>query len=192
VLILLAAPGCSKLKRTDLQPLDQSGMWYEKVQELKGLGITDAEVAEVLILKQTGISDAGCVELFRQARAENHPFADASVIAELTRARVAEPVILQLGQMKQLPAWAGEAVTLRLTGLSDQVPLAVGRRRAAGQAVLSSPVIAKLKNVEMTEPQILDYINRGMSDAQAEQIIAAKRRAAGSTGFIRQRGRRPR
>src|SRR5258708_38701410 len=96
------------------------------------------------------------------------------------------------GNVKRLPPGPGKAVPFGLTGLSDQVLLAVARRRAAGQAVLSSPVIAKLKNVEMTEPQILDYINRGMSDAQAEQIIAAKRRAAGSTGFIRQRGRRPR
>ncbi|HYL09981.1 MAG TPA: hypothetical protein VEU31_04530 [Candidatus Acidoferrales bacterium] len=189
---LLAVPGCKRLKSTNTQPLDQAGIWYEKVQELKGLEITDLEVAEIIRLKQAGISDAGCVELLSQARVQNRPFTDAASIGELARAGVAEPTILRLGQMKQLPGWAGEAVTIRLTGLSDRVILAVAQRRVAGKTVLSGPVIAKLKNVEMTEAQILDDINRGMPDAQAEQIIAAKRRAANTTGFVRIRGRKPR
>ncbi len=190
VLALPALSGCKRLRGTDTHPLDQTGMWYEKIQELKGLGITDAEVAEIVRLKQAGISDAACVELLSQARVQNHPLTDAEAIGELARAGLTEPTILQLGQMKQLPGWAGEAVTIRLTGLSDQVILAVARRRVAGKTVLSGPVIAKLKNVEMTEAQILDYINRGTSDAEAEQIIRAKRRTP--IGFSRVRGRKPR
>ena len=190
LLVLLALPGCKRLKGTDTQPLDKTGMWYEKIQELKGLEITDAEMAEIIRLKQAGISDAACVEFLSQARVQQHPFTDADAIADLARAGVAEPTILQLGQMKQLPAWAGEAVTIRLTGLSDHVLLAVARRRVTGEPVLSGQVIAKLKNVEMTEAQILDFINRGTTDAQAEQIVTSKRRTP--VGFTRVHGRRRR
>src|SRR5260370_9963958 len=90
-LVLLAVPGCNMFKHADVQPLDQSGMWYEQVTELKKLGITDAEVPEIVTLKSAGISDVGCVELFRQARDQNRPFTDASLIAELALAGVAEP-----------------------------------------------------------------------------------------------------
>ncbi len=191
-LALLVLSGCRQLHRTDTRTLDQTGMWYEKIEELKGLDITDSEVAGVVRLKQAGISDGTCVDLVSQARAQKSTLTDADAVIELFKAGVAEPTILQLGQMKQLPGWAGEAVAIRLTGLSDQVLLAVARRRAAGKPVLSGPVIAKLKNVEVTEAQILEYINRGTTDARAEQIVAAKRRAAGSTAFVRVRGRKPR
>ncbi|HLP99797.1 MAG TPA: hypothetical protein VK156_01640 [Candidatus Limnocylindria bacterium] len=191
VVVALVLPGCKRLRGPDTQPLDQAGIWYEKVQELKGLEVSESEVAEIVRLKQAGVSDATCVDLVSQARVQKRPFADADAVLDLFKAGVAEPTILQLGQMKQLPGWAGEAVAIRLTGLSDKVLLAVARRRAAGQTVLSGPVIAKLKNVELTEAQILDHVNRGTTDAQAEQIVAAKRRAAGSTGFVRIHGRKP-
>jgi len=172
VVVALVLPSCKRLRGPDAQPLDQAGIWYEKVQELKGLEVSESEIAEIVRLKQAGVSDATCVDLVTQARVQKRPFADADAVLDLFRAGVAEPTILQLGQMKQLPGWAGEAVAIRLTGLSDKVLLAVARRRAAGQTVLSGPVIAKLKNVELTEAQILDHINRGTTDAQAEQILS--------------------
>jgi hypothetical protein len=46
----------------------------------------------------------------------------------------------------------------------------------------------------MSEKQILEIIDRGMSDQQAENFIAQREanRNHSNTGFVRVRGRRPR
>jgi hypothetical protein len=85
---------------------------------------------------------------------------------------------------------AGEAQIMKLAGLSDEVILALARRRNAGQPALSSAKAAALRNVQLTNAQILDAVNRGTTDAQADAIIAQRTRAAKT--FIRQRGTRRR
>jgi hypothetical protein len=83
---------------------------------------------------------------------------------------------------------AGEAEVMKLAGLSDDVILALATRRSTGQPALSSAKAAELRNVQLTNAEILEDVNRGYTDAQADAIIAAKNRAA--KGFIRQTGRR--
>ena len=51
---------------------------------------------------------------------------------------------------------------------------------------------SKLKNTGLTEQQILQRINQGMTDEQAEKEIAARKRASNQTGFVRIHGRKPR
>jgi hypothetical protein len=86
--------------------------------------------------------------------------------------------------------WAGEAQAIRLAGLSDRTLLAVARRRAAGQPVLSGPLLARLKNAEFSEAEIVDLIERGTTDEQAQMILAARQRAAGGSSFVRYHRRR--
>ena len=165
-------------------------MWYRSIEELRGLRVTDAEVAELAKAREAGLSDAACIELVRIARQRNQPFASGNAIVELRRTAVSEPTIVELARLNQLGPWVGEAQAMRLAGLSDQTLLSVARRRAAGQAVLSGPFIAQLKNAGLSEAEILELIARGTTDAQAEAMLAARQRAAGSTGFVRYPRRR--
>jgi len=49
-----------------------------------------------------------------------------------------------------------------------------------------------LKNTAMSEKQILEIVNEGLSDQQAETLIAQREaiRNHSNTGFVRVRGRR--
>src|SRR5712692_78673 len=191
--LALAAPGCKKLHPTDTQPLDQAGMWFRSIEELRGLQITDAEVAELAKARQAGISDSTCVQLVRIARGRGQWFGSGDAVAALRRVEVSEPTILELARMNQFGLWVGEAQAMRLAGLSDKVLLAVARRRAAGQPAPSGASLAQLKNTEMSEADILSLIDSGATDEQARQVAASRARAASAAHFVRQpHGRRRR
>jgi len=191
-LALLFVPACKKVRRADTRALDQAGMWFNKIEELRQMEITDAEVAELAKVRQSGVSDAGCLELMHLARARKQPFATGDAIANLRRVDVSEATILELARLDQLGLWVGEAQAMRLAGFSDQVILAVARRRAAGKPVLSGPSLTQLKNAGWSEADLLSFIGRGTTDEQAAQMVAAHQRAITPSGFVRQRGRRPR
>jgi len=190
VLIALLAPGCKRLHRTDTRPLDQAGMWFGSIQELRALEVTDAEVAELAKARQAGISDAACVELARIARGRKLPFSDGDAVAGLRQAGLGEPTVLALARSGQLGLWAGEAQAMHLAGLSDQILLAVARGRAAGQAVPSGSSLARLKDAGMGEAEMLDLIQRGTTEQQAQEMLEAHRRATSSAGFVRYHRRR--
>lgn len=192
VLALLLVPACKRAQRTDTRPLDQAGMWFNSVEELRQMEITGAEVAELAKARQSGLSDAGCLELMRMARGRKQPFASGDAIVNLRRVDVSEATILELARLDQLGLWVGEAQAMRLAGFSDHVLLAIARRRAAGQTVLSGPSLMQLKNAGLSEADVLGLIARGTTDEQAAQMVAAHRRAITPSGFVRQRGRRPR
>ena len=186
----MSLPGCKQLHPTDTRPLDKAGMWYASIQELRELDVTDAEIAELAKTRQAGVSDPACIELVRIARMHKQPFASGDAIVSLRRAGVSEATILELARLNQLGPWVGEAQAMRLTGLSDQTLLAVARRRAAAQPVLSGPLIAQLKNAGLSEAEIRELIERGTTDAQAQAMLAAHERAASSSGFVRYHRRR--
>ncbi len=186
LLVLSLAPGCDRIYRTDTRPLDQAGMWYRSVEDLRALNITDAEVAELTKVRQAGVTDATCIELIRIARSRKQSFSSGDAVAGLRRAGMSEDSLLELARLNQFGLWVGEAQAMRLMGLSDQVVLAVARRRAAGRAVLSGGAIGQLKNVGLRDGEILALIERGATDAQARGIVAARHRAATPAGFVRQ------
>jgi hypothetical protein len=193
VCILLAASslaGCQKLHRTDMTPLVQAGMYFNNVEQLRQLGVSDGEVAQLVAMRQAGVTDETCIELFRIAHMRQQLFTDGQAVAGLRGAGLAENSALELARLNQLGLWSGEAQALRLSGLSDQVILAIARRRAAAQPVLSAAKVAELKNASLSEAQILADINSGISDEQADRIIAERDYAAGGHSFVRQRRRR--
>jgi len=49
------------------------------------------------------------------------------------------------------------------------------QRRLQGQATIGTPQIARLKNIGLSEKQILDKIKSGMTDAQADREVANSR-----------------
>jgi hypothetical protein len=193
-LFLFRVSGCDKHLLTDYRPLDQAGMWSSNVEQLKKLNTSDLEVAQLVKLKQAGISDDACVTLVTGAHQRQHLFTSADSAINLTRAGYTEPVILEIAKTDQLDTISGDAVMLRLVGLSESAVDWILHRRLKGQPTMSSAEIGRLKNTGLTEKQILERIKQGMTDAQADKEAALREatRNHANTGFVRTHGRRSR
>jgi hypothetical protein len=192
--LLFRVSGCDKHPLTDYRPLDQAGMWSSNVEQLKKLNTSDLEVAQLVKLKQAGISDDACVTLVTGAHLRQHLFTSADSTINLMRAGYTEPVILEIAKTDQLDTISGDAVMLRLVGLSESAVDWILHRRLKGQPTMSSAEIGRLKNTGLTEKQILERIKQGMTDAQADKEAALREatRNHANTGFVRTRGRRSR
>lgn len=190
LLAALGLGGCKRLHHTDLTPLDQAGMWSSSVDTLRQFQVNDAEVRQLALARQGGLSDDACVSLVRIAHGRQGAFTDGQAVAGLFGAGLAEDSILELARLNQLGLWAGEAEAMRLANLSDQVILTVARRRAAGEPVLSSAKVADLRNAGLSDKEIIQDIENGTTDEEADAIIARKNYAAGGHSFVPNRGRR--
>lgn len=190
----LFAVGCKQHLLTDYRPLDQSGMWSSGLEQLKTLNTSDSEVAQLVKVKQARLSDDACVALVAAAHDRKHPFTSGDATANLASAGYSEDQILEIARADQLDAISGDAVALRLIGLSDGFVQFVLKRRLQGHPTLGTPQIARLKNTGLSETQILDKIKAGMTDAQADREVAAREAARNhaGTGFVRVRGRKAR
>jgi hypothetical protein len=192
LVLLLRTSGCDQHPLTDYRPLDQAGMWSSSSEQLKKLNTSDNEVAQLVKLKQAGITDDGCVTLVADAHRHQHPFASADPAINLVQAGYAEPLILEIAKTDQLDTISGDAVMLKLVGLSDSAVGMIVHRRLKGQRTMSSAEIGRLKNTGLTEKQILERINSGMTDAQADREATVREvtRNHSGTGFQRVHGRR--
>jgi len=95
-------------------------MWSSNVEQLKTLNTSDAEVAQLVKLKQAGISDDACVTLITDcAPAPALVYERRSCSQPRRGAGYTEPVILEIAKVDQLDIISGDAVMLRLVGLSD-------------------------------------------------------------------------
>jgi len=191
---VLAAAGCHQHPLTDYRPLDQAGMFSSDIEQLKGLNVSDPEIAQVVKMKHAGISDDTCVELVSTAHVHKHLFISAESASDLAGARFTESQILDIARADLLDAISIDAVTLKLIGLSDSTVQLVLQRHLDGKPVMASAEISRLKNTGLTERQILERINAGMTDEQAEKEIKARESARNhkDTSFVRVRGRKPR
>ena len=186
------ATGCKQHPLTDYRPLDHAGMWSSGLEELKTLNTSDSEVAQLVRVKEARVSDDTCVALVSAAHEHQHPFISGDSAGNLANAGYPVSLILEFAKADHLDTISGDAVTLRLIGLSDGFVDLILRRRLSGRRTMSTPEIARLKNVGLSELQIIARINDGMTDAQADREIAnreAARNHAG-TGLTRVRGRR--
>jgi hypothetical protein len=190
---VLAAAGCHQHPLTDYRPLDQAGMFSSDIEQLKGLNVSDPEIAQVVKLKHAGLSDDTCVDLVGTAHARKHLFISAESASNLAGAGFTEQQILDIAHADQLDAISIDAVTLKLIGLSDSTVQLVLHRHLDGQPVMASAEMSRLKNTGLTERQILERINAGMTDEQAEKEIRAREsvRNHKDTSFVRVRGRKP-
>ena len=186
--------GCKKHPATDYTALDQSGMWSSSLDELKNLKPSDLEIAQLTKLKHAGASDDLCLALLKAARVHNHEFSSADAAMDLSRAGYTDPEILVMAQADQLDILSGEAVTLKLIGLTNPTIQTIIHRRIQGLPTLTGEQIGRLKNTGMSEKQILEVVDKGLSDQQAEAFITQREavRNHSNTGFVRVRGRRTR
>jgi len=184
--------GCKSHPLTDYRPLDKAGMWSSAMQDLKKLNVNDAEVAQLVSLKNAGVNDEMCVSLVEAAHSHRHPFTAAASAASLNRAGFSDDQILAIARNDQLDMLSGDAVMLRLIGLSDPTIQMILGRRMRGLTTMSSAEIGRLKNTGLGEKDIVARIQSGMTDAQADAEAATreKARAHSGTGFVRVRGRR--
>jgi hypothetical protein len=157
MLLLLPAflAGCKSHPLTDYRPLDHAGMWSSSMQDLKKLNVNDAEVAQLVSLKNAGVSDDMCISLVQAARAHQHPFASAASAASLNRAGFSEEQILVIARNDQLDSLSGDAVMLRLIGLADPTVQLILQRRMKGLTTMSSAEIGRLKNTGLSEREIV-------------------------------------
>jgi hypothetical protein len=183
--------GCQSHPLTDYRGLDKAGMWSSAVEDIKKLHVSDAEVAQLVALKNAGVGDDMCVALVSAAHEHQHPFASAEAAKSLNGAGFSDAQILAIAKTDRLDSLSGDAVMLRLIGLSDPTVQLLLQRRMNGLPTLSSAEIGRLKNTELSEKQILERIQNGMTDAQADAEAAAREKAQAhnGTGFVH-RGRR--
>lgn len=189
-LILL---GCQKHAQSDYSALDQSGMWSSSLDELKTLKPSDLEITQLTKLKHAGASDDLCLALIKAARAHHHEFSSADSAIDLSRAGYSDGEILAMAQSDQIDVLSGDAVTLKLIGLTEPTIKYIIQRRIQGLPTLTSEQIGRLKNTGMSEKQILEVVNKGLSNQEAEMLIAQREalRDHSNTGFVRVRGRKP-
>ncbi|HKT47897.1 MAG TPA: hypothetical protein VJP87_10275 [Candidatus Acidoferrales bacterium] len=189
-----AITGCRQHPLTDYRPLDQAGMWSDDVEQLKTLNVSDSEVSQLVRLKQAGIGDETCVSLVNLAHQHKHVFSSADSVNSLAGAGFTEQQILDIAKTDHLDIVSGDLVTLRLIGLSDSTVQFLMQRKLSGQSTLSSGEISRLKNTGLSESWIVGQIKSGMTDPQADKVIALReaQEAHANTGFVRVRGRRPR
>ncbi len=187
----LGMGACKKNKVPDLTQLDQVGVGFNGIEQLRQLNVTKDEVQQLMLARQAGLSDPACIELVRISHLHKEPFGGQAA-AGLLSAGFREASILQLARLDQLGAWSGEAQAMRLAGLSDTVVLALAARRAAGEATLSGRKVADLQNAGLTQIEIIAQINRGATDADADEIVMRRNYAAGGHSFVSERGLRRR
>lgn len=181
----LLAFGCKHLKPLDTSALDNAGMNFTAVQTLKGMDITNEEVAQIARVRHAGLTDDDCVSLVRLARNRQEKFQIGDDVAQLLRAGVSEPTVMQLAQLNEISSWSGEAVVMRLAGLSDEIILEAARRHTAGLPVLSGASLANFKNTGMREATLLQLVRRGVPDNEAPTILTLRHRGWSDAQILR-------
>ena len=191
VLPLALLAGCDSHPLTDYRQLDKAGMWSSGLEDLKKLNVSDAEVNQLVALKNSGVSDELCVQLISAAHAHHHPFNSAPAAKSLNSAGFTDDQILAIAKNDQLDSLSGDAVMLRLIGLSDSTVQLLLQRRIKGLPTMSSAEIGRLKNTELSEKEIVARIENGMTDAQADAEAAAREKAFAHSGngFVRAHAR---
>jgi len=187
---LLLLAGCDKVHPTNMTPLDAAGMHSDSIEQLHRYQINDDEVQQLLIAGRGGMSEQGCVELIRMARSRHSVFAEGDAVAGLLGAGMKESSVMELIRLDQLTAFAGEAAAMRLAGISDDVVRDVARHRAKGQAVVAGARLAELRDAGYSNAQLVAAVDRGITDREANAIIARHNYAVGGHSFVRQHGRR--
>lgn len=183
--VSLAGAGCQNFQHTDTQPLYRAGMWSDSIKQLRDLNVSDSEVTDLTKVHDAGLSDNGCVQLMRIVRDRKQMFTSGDAVAGLLKVGVSESTVIELAKLDQISPWTGESQGIRLAGFSDQVVLAVARRRSAHLPTISATSLVELKNIGIGEPRALEMISHGLTDEQAGQMIGAQEQAELPKGFVR-------
>ena len=194
VFCAVLSAGCEKKPKINYLPLTQAGFATTTVSDLKKLDVTDAEIPQIVQLKTLGLSDETSLALVKEARAHHHSFSSGDSAGNLIGAGYTEQDVLNMAHTDQLDSVSTEAITLKLIGLSQPTVQLLVSRHLQGLPTLSSAVIGRLKNTGLTEKQILERVDQGMTDEQAEAEATSReaKRNHANTDFVRTRAARRR
>jgi hypothetical protein len=173
--VLLFQLGCESLKPLDTKPLDNAGIGYSTIKELRARHITAAEIGEIVKVRQSGLSDEDCVTLLQIFHGRDEVFTAGDAIASLHQSGMSEGTVLALAGMDQVGVGYGELQAMHLAGLSDAIVLEVARHHAAGTPALSGASLGTLRNLRLDNGTLLELVRRGIPDSDAAEIIAARR-----------------
>jgi hypothetical protein len=183
--VLLFQLACESLRPLDTKPLDNAGMGYSVIKELKALHMTSAEVGEIAKVRQSGLSDADCVSLLQIFHGRGESFAAGDAVASLHQSGVSEGSILALAGMDQLGLGYGELQAMHLAGLSDAIVLEVARHHASGTPALSGASLGTLRNLRIDNATLLELVRRGIPDSEAPEIIVLRRHGSTDAEILR-------
>jgi hypothetical protein len=176
---------CESLTPLNTKPLDNAGMNYSTIKELKALHITAAEVDEIAKVRQSGLSDSDCITLLQIFHGRGESFTAGDAIASLHQSGLSEPSILALAGMDQVGLGYGELQAMHLAGLSDAIVLEVARHHASGTPALSGASLGMLRNLRIDNATLLELVRRGIPDSQASEIIALRRHGSTDAEILR-------
>ena len=109
-------------------------MFSSSVDQLKQLNVTDLEITQLSKLKRVGASDDLCIALLKAARDHHHEFSNADSAIQLSQAGYSDDQILEMARSDQIDILSGEAITLKLIGLSNPTVQTIIHRRIEGIA----------------------------------------------------------
>ena len=183
--VLLFQVACESLTPLDTTPLDNAGIGYSAIKELKRQHITAAEVGEITKVRQSGLSDEVCVTLVQIFHGRGETFTAGDAVASLHQSGMSEGTVLALAGMDQVGLGYGELQAMHLAGLSDAIVLEVARHHAAGAPALSGASLGTLRNLRMDNGTLLELVRRGIPDSEAPEIIAARRHGSTDAEILR-------
>lgn len=181
--------GCKRAKPAEPAPIDSASMSFTNAGQLRPLNPSQYEVLQLVELRQAGLPESACLELIQIARQTDQPFSDGDAIAELLGAGESPDVVMQLARLGQLGVWSGQVLAMHLAKIPDAMILDVAHRRAAGEASLSGEMLAELLDAGYSQSQVTGLLEKGTTDAQAQQILDYKDRSS-AHGFVRAGHRR--
>jgi hypothetical protein len=176
LLLACVLSACKGLDYVSTRPLDDAGFSYSAVQQLVALDINNAEVPELVKAKYGDVSEQACIELVRATRSRKQRFASGAAVADMHAAGVGDSAIIELAKLGLIGSWSGEAQAIRLIGIPDRTLLVVARRHAESKPTLSGNALGRLKNAGVGEATLYELAVRGVSDADVDNIITARRR----------------
>jgi hypothetical protein len=183
--VLLLQSACQSLIPLDTKPLDNAGVHYSSIKELKALHITAAEVGEIAKVRQSGLTDADCVTLLQIFHGRGEAFTAGDAIASLHQSGLSEGSVLALAGMDQVGLGYGELQAMHLAGLSDAIVLEVARHHASGKPALSGAALGTLRNMRIDNATLLELVRRGIPDSEAPEIIALRRHGSTDAEILR-------
>jgi hypothetical protein len=192
-IVALAAVGifasCKRAKPAEPAPIDAASITFSNADQLRPLNPSQYEVLQLVELRQAGLPESGCLELIQIARTTGQPFSDGDSIAELLGAGESPDFVMQLARIGQLGVWSGQVLAMHLARIPDAMILDVAKRRAAGQTSISGELLAELIDAGYSQAQVTGLLDKGTTDAEAQQILDYKDRAS-AHGFVRAGHRR--
>lgn len=184
LMVLLALAGCKR--KADSKPLDKAGVRFTVIEKLHEMNVSEAEVAQVVKARETGLRDDYCLELVRLSRSRGGEFTDGDSVVKLAGVQFSEDEVMEMARLNQLGLWTNEAQVMRFAGVNKPVILTVARERAKARPIPSSAGIVALKDAGYTDKDMIYFVERGITDKEAKEM-ARGRAPRGTTRFRRLR-----